>query len=59
MGEAKRKSLAERTIIYHHTSTLGTNLIWMSGVIELEGKSPPVIHRVWARSEPTRLHDEQ
>jgi hypothetical protein len=44
MGEAKRKRLAERTVIYHHTSTLRTNLIWMSGVIELEGKSPPVTH---------------
>jgi hypothetical protein len=44
MGEAKRKRLAKSPVIYHHTSTLRTNLIWMSGVIELEGESPPVIH---------------
>ena len=25
--------------VYHHTSTVRTNLIWMSGVIEVEGKS--------------------
>ena len=42
MGEAKRKRLADRAVVYHHTSTLRTHFIWMSGVIELEGKSPPV-----------------
>jgi hypothetical protein len=42
MGEAKRKRLADRTVVYLHTSTLQTHFIWMSGVIELEGKSPPV-----------------
>jgi hypothetical protein len=30
--------------VYHHTSTLRTNLIWMSGVIEVEGKSKGVLH---------------
>jgi hypothetical protein len=31
-------------MIYHHTSTLRTNLIWMTGVIEVEGKSEGAIH---------------
>jgi hypothetical protein len=46
MGEAKRRRLASdgALTVYHHTSTLRTNLIWMSGVIELEGRSPPVYH---------------
>src|ERR1700731_3325696 len=46
MGEAKRRRLAGSGIpsVYHHTSTLRTNLLWMSGVIELEGRSPPVFH---------------
>jgi hypothetical protein len=47
MGEAKRRKLASARgdgVVYHHTSTLRTNLLWMSGVIELEGRSPPVIH---------------
>src|SRR5712664_3230068 len=46
MGEAKRRRLASdgSLTVYHHTSTLRTNLIWMSGAIELEGRSPPVYH---------------
>ena len=46
MGEAKKRRLAGtgKVIVYHHTSTLRTNLIWMSGVIDLEGLSPPVLH---------------
>jgi hypothetical protein len=47
MGEAKRRKLASARgdgVVYHHTSTLRTNLLWMSGVIELEGRSPPVVH---------------
>lgn len=47
MGEAKRRRAAQLgrgPVVYHHTSTLRTNLIWMSGLIELEGKSPPVYH---------------
>jgi hypothetical protein len=44
MGEAKRKRDTGIRTVYHHTSTLRTHLIWMSGVIEVEGKSPPVLH---------------
>ncbi|MDO8360974.1 MAG: hypothetical protein Q7T08_13195 [Devosia sp.] len=48
MGEAKRRRAmggeALPTTVFHHTSTLRTNLIWMSGVIELEGRCPPVMH---------------
>ena len=44
MGQAKlRKALTPPTI-YHHTSTLRTNLIWMSGVIELEGRGQTPVH---------------
>jgi hypothetical protein len=31
-------------MVYHHTSTLRTNLIWMSGLIKLEGQSDHVVH---------------
>jgi hypothetical protein len=47
MGEAKRRRLAAAAgapVVYHHTSTLRTNMIWMSGVIDLEGRCPPVLH---------------
>lgn len=44
MGEAKRRQQQAPTIAYHHTSTLRTNLIWMSGVIELEGRSKGAFH---------------
>jgi hypothetical protein len=46
MGEAKRRKQARaaRTIVYHHTSTLRTNLIWMSGVIEREGCGETPVH---------------
>jgi len=44
MGEAKRRAATPATIVYHHTSTLRTNLIWMSGVIELEGNSKGAFH---------------
>lgn len=30
--------------MYHHTSTLRTNLIWMSGVIDVEGSQQKVIY---------------
>lgn len=30
--------------VYHHTSTLRTNLIWMSGVIALEGSGAKALH---------------
>ncbi len=44
MGAAKRKRQNQVPTVYHHTSTLRTNLIWMSGVIEVEGKSKEVFH---------------
>lgn len=48
MGEAKRRVAAgaynKPNTVFHHTSTLRTNLIWMSGVIDIEGRSPPVVH---------------
>ncbi|UPJ78573.1 hypothetical protein IVB16_27380 [Bradyrhizobium sp. 183] len=47
MGEAKRRKLVEDQagpVVYHHTSTLRTNLLWMSGVIEVEGKGLPPLH---------------
>jgi len=44
MGEAKRRRMAAKSMIYHHTSTLRTNLIWMSGVIEVERRESAVIH---------------
>ncbi|TDH62352.1 hypothetical protein E2C06_12145 [Dankookia rubra] len=31
-------------VVYHHTSSLRTNLLWMSGYIDLEGNSKGVIH---------------
>jgi hypothetical protein len=43
MGEAKRRQ-ACGMVVYHHTSTLRTNLIWMSGVIEIEGKGRDAFH---------------
>ena len=44
MGQAKLRRANAIPTVYHHTSTLRTNLIWMAGVIEIEGKSGPVIH---------------
>lgn len=44
MGEAKRRAAAAPDVVYHHTSILRTNLIWMSGVIELEGRSRGAFH---------------
>jgi hypothetical protein len=44
MGEAKRRRENAVPTVYHHTSTLRTNLIWMSGVIQVEGKSEGVFH---------------
>lgn len=42
MGEAKRRN--QVPMVYHHTSTLRTNLLWMSGVIEVEGQGEDAIH---------------
>jgi len=44
MGEAKRRRENAVPTVYHHTSTLRTNLIWMSGVIQVEGKSDGAFH---------------
>jgi hypothetical protein len=44
MGEAKRRRERAVAMVYHHTSTLRTNLIWMSGVLNVEGQSEHVVH---------------
>jgi hypothetical protein len=45
VGEAKRrKAVRAAGIVYHHTSTLRTNLIWMSGVIQIEGQGEAPVH---------------
>lgn len=46
MGEAKRRkeAVARDPIVYHHTSTLRTNLLWMAGVVAVEGGDEPVYH---------------
>lgn len=46
LGEARRRALAQASIIYHHTSSLRANLIWVSGVIELEGQSKGALHPI-------------
>jgi hypothetical protein len=45
MGQAKVRKAQSQPTLFHHTSTLRTNQLWMSGVIQVEGKSGPVIHR--------------
>lgn len=44
MGEAKRRQTIRPPTVYHHTSTLRTNLIWMAGHIALEGQGKDAIH---------------
>lgn len=44
MGQARKRREAAQPTVYHHTSTLRTNLLWMSGVVEVEGKSEGVLH---------------
>ncbi|WP_156029581.1 hypothetical protein [Ancylobacter sp. FA202] len=44
MGQAKIKAGRQSDVAYHHTSSLYTNLIWMSGYIDLEGTNREVIH---------------
>jgi hypothetical protein len=44
MGEAKRRKAIANPTVYHHTSTLRTNLIWMSGEIDVEGNQKKVLH---------------
>jgi hypothetical protein len=46
MGEARSKRLAGPQIVYHHTSILWTNQIWMSGVVDVEGKPRRARHPV-------------
>jgi hypothetical protein len=56
MGEAKRRRQQNSTpdrVVYHHTSTLRTNLLWMSGVIEVEGRGRDGFTRRLARSGRT------
>jgi hypothetical protein len=52
MGQAKLRREGA-LMLYHHTSTLRTNLIWMSGVIELEGKSEGAVHPVLGEIKTT------
>jgi len=42
VGEARRRKA--EAVVYHHTSSLRTNLMWMSGVVELEGRGKPAMH---------------
>jgi hypothetical protein len=47
VGQAKRRkqqNTALGPVVYHHTSTLRTNLLWMSGVIEVEGSGREPLH---------------
>lgn len=46
MGQAKIRKLNREPTVYHHTSTLRTNEIWMSGQILPEGKMNDVLHPV-------------
>lgn len=43
MGEAKQRAHGP-LLIYHHTSTLRTNELWMRGEILPEGQVPPATH---------------
>jgi hypothetical protein len=44
MGQAKLKKANTVPTVFHHTSTLRTNMLWMSGKILPEGQMPPVLH---------------
>src|SRR5690242_13987109 len=44
MGQAKLRRMNAVPTVYHHTSSLRTNEIWMSGKIKLEGQQPPAWH---------------
>jgi hypothetical protein len=52
MGEARNRRLAGPKVIYHHTSTLWTNQIWMSGVIDVEGKARRAVHPEFGETGP-------
>lgn len=49
MGEAKRRAAAQKDMVWHHTSIIRTNLIWMSGVIDLEGRSDGAEHPAFGK----------
>lgn len=44
MGEARRAALRDQGLVWHHTSTLRTHQMWMSGRILREGETPDVRH---------------
>jgi hypothetical protein len=44
VGEARSKRRDEPAVVYHHTSIVWTNQIWMSGVIDVEGKPRRALH---------------
>lgn len=44
MGGASKWKKNRPSLVYHHTSTLRTNLIWMAGVIEVEGQHGTPFH---------------
>lgn len=44
MGEAKRRAQGTEGLVWHHTSILRTNQLWMSGYLLPEGEMKPVHH---------------
>ena len=44
-------------MVYHHTSSLRTNLIWMSGVIDLEGQTKEGLHGLVYHPQLGRILD--
>jgi len=44
MGDAKRRKADSRKLIYHHTSILRTNLLWMAGEILPENHGKKALH---------------
>lgn len=44
MGEARRRKSTPASVLYHHTSTLRTNQLWMAECILPEGRMAPVLH---------------
>ena len=49
VGEAKRRRLNAEPMVYHHTSTVFTNLLWMDGEIRIEGNKKDAIHPALGR----------
>jgi hypothetical protein len=50
--QARSKRRVEPAVVYHHTSLLWTNQIWMSGVIDIEGKPRHAVHPVLGEVGP-------